>query len=233
MPSAKRVKRRIGQHIANLNDPDNKVSSNAEWYLIRYYGIRAFEPLVEACSHPNPIVRLRAAWVLGHTHDPRAYETILRLTEDPDGKVRYDAAIALGILGDIRSVASLIALMSSPDDQSCIDSAAAMGLVRLGRPAVSSLLPLLQSGTPSLRRMAASVLGGIGDDVAIEPLATLLSDDEPDARIAGIEALAEIAIPRCRILIRGCLTDRSTEVQENASYWYEELARRLSEHSEC
>src|SRR5450755_4558821 len=99
MLKQQRVQERISKHIHDLGSADQKVSLRAEGYLLRWYGVRALEPLIAACSDPNMQVRYRSAWVLGYTHDSRAYETILQVTRDPDGFVRYDAAIALGILG--------------------------------------------------------------------------------------------------------------------------------------
>ena len=104
MTSSSAEKRRIHRHIANRNSSDEKISAQAEVYLMRYYSVRALVPLLEACNHSNPVVRFRAAWALAHTHDPRAYETLLRLTDDPDSGVRYDATIGLGVLGDIRAI---------------------------------------------------------------------------------------------------------------------------------
>ncbi len=57
-------------HVANLGSPDQKIARRAEDCLIRYYGSRALEPLIEACADANSQVRDRAVWALGKTHDP-------------------------------------------------------------------------------------------------------------------------------------------------------------------
>ncbi len=224
----RRVQKRIEQHIEALNSPDAEISARAGDTLIRYYGVRALEPLIAACDHSNPIVRFRAAWALGCSQDPRAFDTILRLTRDPVGEVRYDAAIALGILGDERGIEPLIALMSVPDVDSGVDSAAAMGLTRMGRLPIPALLSLLQGATTEVRMMAASVLGHIGGEAEIERLATLLTDPDEHIRIAGIEALAELGTQRCLEVIEGCLKDVSAPVRKNADYWHQDLTKALS-----
>src|ERR1700722_6997736 len=124
-----RAKKRIARHIQNLNNCDNEIACRAETSLIRYYGARGIDQLLEVVDHPNPAVRGRAAWTLAHTREPRLFDVILNLCSDPEGDVRYDSAVALGILGDGRAVAPLIALMSAEDEVSSVDGAAADGLV--------------------------------------------------------------------------------------------------------
>jgi HEAT repeat protein len=75
------IQQRMTKHINDLDSADENVSARAEGYLIRYYGAKALEPLIVACSHSNPQVRFRSAWILGHTHDPRAFDPLLRLTQ--------------------------------------------------------------------------------------------------------------------------------------------------------
>lgn len=218
-----RVQERINKHIRDLGSSDQKVSARAEGYLLRWYGVRALEPLIAACSDPNMQVRFRSAWVLGYTHDPRAYETILQVMRDPDGFVRYDAAIALGILGDEHAIAPLISLMQQPDEEHFVGSAAALGLVRLGQAAIPALLEILTHGADSARWMAASVLGSLKAEPAIASLASLLTSPNEDTRIAGIEALAEIGNADCLALIRPLQNDAAPRVSENAVYWVREL----------
>ena len=82
--SKSRGSKRITEHIETLGHPGINVACRAEGYLVRYYGVRAVVPLIEACSHTNPQVRFKAARALGRIGDRTAIETLLRLTEDPD-----------------------------------------------------------------------------------------------------------------------------------------------------
>jgi HEAT repeat protein len=181
MPAATREKRRINQHIINLNSPDPKVSARAEGYLIRYYGARALEPLLEACHHPNPVVRFRAVWALAYTHDPRAYETLLRLTDDPDEGVRYDATIALGILGDDRAIEPLIQMHSRHD----ATRPGGMAFRRLGLVSVPGLLDVLRRGNPAVRWSVVQVLGDFAEAFGDQRCIELLHDcrNDPDSMV--------------------------------------------------
>jgi HEAT repeat protein len=201
------VSERISKHIHNLGNPDDKVWGRAQGYLLRYYGVKALDQLIAACSAPDPQVRWRSAWVLGYTHEPRAYETLLRLTQDPSGYVRYDAAVALGVLGDERAIVPLISLMLQPDEESCVDSAASMGLVRLGKSAIPALLEVLAHGTETHQGIAASVLGSLHSEHATALIAALLLSPNENIRITGIEALAEIGNEEGLALIKPCQRD--------------------------
>jgi HEAT repeat protein len=173
--------RRIKHHITNLNSPVEKVSSRAEDYLIRYYGSRASEQLMEACLHPNPVVRFRAVWALGYTHDPQAYETILHLMDDHEETVRYDATLALGILGDERAIEVLTRILLSNDET----RPAADALSRMGIKAVPALMVALDQGDSPVRWSALQVLGNLakdfGDVGCIESLQAYAND--PDAMV--------------------------------------------------
>ncbi len=228
MAQTYRREKRIARHIENLAEPDQKVSARAEGYLIRYYGAEALEQLVEASDHPDMWVRLRAGWAPGYTKDPRAFETILRLTRDPDGYLHYDATIALGILGDDRGIAPLIAFMSVPEEEYSVDSAAAMGLGRMGAIALPAIIDLLDNGETNLRRTASYIAGGIGDERAIEHIARLLGDDDPETRIAGLEGLAYFHTEQALELIDQCVDDPCERVRENAQYWHADLAAELA-----
>lgn len=224
----RRMLKRIQHHIEALNSHDQNVSWRAESNLIRYYGSRALEPLIAACSHPNAVVRYRAAWALGFTSDPRAFETLLQLTRDPSGYARYDATLALGNLGDERAIEPLVTLMCTPDPENYIDSAAAMAIVRLGKPAIPALIKLLSHADIHVCEEAAYALGNIKDEAALEPLAHLLTDPDEGIRIAGIEALGLFAAPECLPLIAGCFEDPSEEVRKLADYWYQYVRLALT-----
>jgi HEAT repeat protein len=121
---------------------------------------RAFEPLLAALRHPNPIMRATAITNLSTypTTDSRVIEEIIRLlAEEPDDSVRPSAAAALGTIRDRRAVEPLIAALTD----------------RYG----------------VVRQYAAQSLGLLGDVRAIEPLKKLLSDPEDAVQEAAQTAL--------------------------------------------
>jgi len=216
MAEDNRFQKRLRGHIVALASPQGAVARRAECALIRYYGSRALDALMAACSDPSPQVRYRAAYTLGCTRDPRAFDTILALTRDSNGEVRYDATLALGKLGDHRAIGPLIALMSEPDPESCVSSAAALALGELGVNVLPAVIAAFHHGTPEARRLAPSILAGIGDRAVLGPLAELLTDD-PGRRLDAMETLAAIGTRECLVLIDSHRDDESEAVRSAAN----------------
>jgi HEAT repeat protein len=168
----KRTMARISRHIENLNSPDEAISSRAEGYLMRYYGARALEPLIEACDHPNPVVRFRALWALAHTRDRRAYDPILRLM-----RVRYDATVALGVLGDLRAIEPLTEPLLCDDET----RPAVMAFIRLGPATIPAMADILRRGNARSRWQAIQVLGNFQDERSLALIKQYCND--PDASV--------------------------------------------------
>jgi HEAT repeat protein len=192
---------RVTKDIAALGSPKEEAAFRAKRRLfrsaarLRRAGGSVIERLVEATTHPNPQVRYHALWVLAATRAPGAHTTILALTHDPDAAVRYDAAMALGRFGYGEAVEPLLDLIRQGESDDSLGSAAGTALMQLGRPAVLPLLALLQEENPWVRQMAVRVLGGIRDQRAIEPVASLLKDPDQGVRRAAVEALEETGDP--------------------------------------
>lgn len=110
------VHSRVSRQIANLGNPDYRLSAKAEVRLIDY-GKRAVPIVIEACNHEDPQVRFRAVWILGKIADPRGFDTIVRLCDDPDNSVAYDARIALGHTKDPRAVPILQRYLDETDPE--------------------------------------------------------------------------------------------------------------------
>lgn len=188
------VQRRIRRHIENLGHPDQELAAHAEAYLIRYYGMRALDDLIEATRSDNPHTRFRAAWVLGYTRDPRAFEPLVPLVEDPDPVVRYETTIALGILGDPRVVPILTELARRNHE----DWPAFYAFSKLGRPAIPVMEEFLREPDPVLRRGAVDTLGGLAEDDGevhcMELIQACLQDPEPDVRADAHFWLTELGL---------------------------------------
>lgn len=75
-----------------------------------------------------------------------------------------------------------------------LENAAASVLLRVGRDAVPALIETLDHPTPSVRRWAATVLGGLGDDAedALAALVESRADPDPDVRAAIESAIQAI-----------------------------------------
>lgn len=105
--------------------------------------------------------------------------------------VRHLAAAALGDLGNPEALPALVQAIQGPDEEG-IRWRAAEALVRIGAPAVDSLLSLVAHDDPDLRWKACIALGEIGDARAIPALVERLADDDRFVRARAISALVRI-----------------------------------------
>ncbi len=69
---------------------------------------------------------------------------------------------------------------------------AARALVQIGEPAVEPLIALLNEDDPFLQVQAADLLGEMGDGRAVDPLIVLLKNTSPELRQKAAIALGRI-----------------------------------------
>jgi hypothetical protein len=89
-------------------------------------------------------------------------EPLVKCLDDPDARVQVNAIYALGRIGDDRAVVPLIAHIApaNVDIRTRISDA----LIKIGRPAITDLIKLLDNNDRDIRWIAAYTLGGIGED---------------------------------------------------------------------
>lgn len=200
-------------------------SNMAKRRLIKM-GPRVVKMLIQSLNSENVKLRCHVAYILGKIKDPRAFESLLlKAIKDSAQIVRYDAILALGDLGDIRAIEPLIQIMLSEDI--ILSSAAAMALVKIGSPAIPSLIKLLKDMNPKVRAIAANVLGGIGGSDVVEYLSKSINDKSVKVRIAVAEALAEIAEKgylHAIEVLKIMLNDPDQDVQDVVKYWLKKLS---------
>ena len=109
-------------------------------------------------------------------------------------------AVPFVVLGHIRHVSTVPHLadrLNDPDHE--VRDAAERALADMGGVAVPVLLTRLGNDNPAIRKMAATILGEIGDPRAVTPLLGALADEDLGVRQCTAEALgalkAEVAIP--------------------------------------
>lgn len=192
----------------------------------------------------NPLVRGRAASALGLLGQPDAVLPLIELLRDPDEGVRCRAAEALGRLRDSRAARPLTAALqdTQPAVQAAVQSGlillgagavralceavwsgspswrlpAAETLVRIGSPAVPTLVRLLAAPVWEVRREAVAILGRIGDRAAIPALVSRLTDETAWVRGQAAEALGWIGDPEATGALTRALQDSSDVVRLQA-----------------
>jgi HEAT repeat protein len=125
---------------------------------------------------------------LGRVGQGKAVDLLIKALARRDG-VSRSAARELGRLRDPRAITPLASLLEDRE----VSQSAAEALVQLGPPALDGLVPILKTGSPAARHLAATALGDIGERHAVEPLIeTLAHDDDYTVRTAAAVALGQV-----------------------------------------
>jgi VWFA-related protein len=170
--------------------------------------------------------RTDAAYDLGFVDDPRSRAALLVLLEDEEAKVRAPAAVALARLGEAEAIDRLIGLLG--DGEETVRAAAAEALVLFGPQAIPGLVTRMahdagkvaaatggKAAGPGLRG-AARLLGMVGDDRGIAPLAALLRAGPEEERAEAARALGRLGLGGGIPPLRAALGDPEPRVRLEA-----------------
>jgi HEAT repeat protein len=149
------------------------------------------EQQIAALVESNKNMCKEAADILGKIGDARAVKPLISLLRDDDISVRSKAVDALSTIG----ISAVEPLITKLDRDKYVHSYEGTILVKIGAPAVKSLIAALANSNKIIRRQSIKVLGKIGDIRAIESLIAALKDSQDDMRDVAAEALGNIGKP--------------------------------------
>jgi len=150
--------------------------------------VDTLSPLVEFLNGEDADLRIQAALALGEQRDARAVPALVGALGDEDANVRYHAVEALGKLRAAEAADALAGVAETRDfflAFPALDALRQIGDARV----VPRVLPLLEDEL--LREAAAELLGELGDEEAVTPLARLLNAPHAPTRAAA-RALAAL-----------------------------------------
>jgi HEAT repeat protein len=155
---------------------------NSALQVLAMSDVDTLSPLVEFLNDEDADLRMQAALALGEQRDARAAPALLGALEDADANVRYHAIEALGKLRATEAADALAAVAETRDFFLAFPALDA--LARIGDARVAPrVVPLLEDEL--LREAAADVLGRLGDEETVAPLAALLNAaDAPTRSVA-------------------------------------------------
>jgi HEAT repeat protein len=134
-----------------------------------------------------------AACALSRIADPEASAALLRATAEADADVRAAVFQALGERGEAQAVVPLLFALADPSDY--LARLAADTLIRLGEPAVPSLIRALENDADTrVRGHAARALALIGDQRAIPALFKALADESAIVQHWADEGLERLGV---------------------------------------
>ena len=131
------------------------------------------------------------------------------LLKDSDWVVRREAVITLGEMGDERCIEPLIRCLRDGDWQ--VREAAVDAVAMIGSPAVEGLILYLRDW--DARKYTIKALGKINDERVLDPLISLLKNDE--FKDDATWALAELGQPAVGKLIE-CMEDKDEFVRRQS-----------------
>src|SRR5215216_2635712 len=181
------------------------VRARAALALGRIGDLRAIKPLVGLLKDPEDEVRRAACLALGFFKEPSTFDDIANvLLDDPKIEVRQAAAKALGNTGHPAALPYLMEALHDPFwwyEREYAAGDLLTAIERMGVAAVETLIEALQNKEGTVRKFAASLLGGLGDPRAIEPLGMALYDLHHEVGKVAADSLARFGAPSLEILV--------------------------------
>ena len=147
----------------------------------------ALIPLISSLKEEDFNVRSAAAEELGKLGDPQGIRPLLVVLDDSNHEVRASVTKALGMIGDSECVDPVIRMLNDPSES--VRDSAMVALTQIGKPAVNSLLKVIDSADTKQQDVIISVLGKIKDSRAIGRVMTALEGVEESTRLIAAEAL--------------------------------------------
>jgi len=145
--------------------------------------------LARQLEQEDPEGRRMATRAIADVRSVEATSLLLSALRDEDWRVRKEAAKvapSLELRADL-----VLALVSALDETANVGlrNAAVEALVAIGPDAVLPTVSALRRLHADGRKLALEVLGNVPDDRAIDPIASSLTDEDVNVRVAAAEAL--------------------------------------------
>jgi hypothetical protein len=140
-------------------------------------------------DRPKAVTELRYLWK--SVKDREIFDILVSSLYNYDENVVIRAEMALeGILRDGgRPVIELFAIGACQNEQYLLKLRAEKILAKIG---VDPLADAVRSENPNVRRHVAKALGNTANHSAIEPLKSMLQDENKDVRLSATEALKKL-----------------------------------------
>jgi PAS domain S-box-containing protein len=174
---------------AVVQNHQNPSLLNSALQVLASSDVDTLSPLLELLQGAEPDLRMQAALALGEQRNVRAVKPLIKALKDDDTNVRYHVIEALGKLAAVEAVDPLVEIVEAKDfflSFAALDALAKIGDVKIA----PRVIPLLQDDL--LREPAINLLGQLGDDTAVAPLASLLNTPAAPADLIA-DALAAIS----------------------------------------
>ncbi len=173
--------------VGALDDYDPSIRKEAALALGRMKNKRAVEPLIKTLDDNMPNVRIGAAWALrsAYKENPRVIEHLIRALGDKHETVRNEVAIILDKIEEPLGKLVHESLQGSREAQKKLANSR-------DQRAIVPLIQALVNPDMSVRWAAATTLGKLKNDTAVDDLVKMANRWNPLDRIYAVTALARI-----------------------------------------
>jgi len=169
----------------------------------------------DAGRTPRVLAEVTAALVSMGRPAVKPLSGLLAADARRSGKVRRYAAWTLGRIGGTEAAEALAVVLG--DDDGLLRVVVVDALVRVGAPAVDSLIEAAKDAGARTRAHALEALGRIGGERAPGVLIGALSDRDRSVRYAGVRGLERVGGRRAIKALEGALTDEDELVRTAAA----------------
>ncbi|MDY7019839.1 MAG: HEAT repeat domain-containing protein [Cyanobacteriota bacterium] len=152
---------------------------------------QTLKQMVESFSDSRGMTRLTIAETLGEIGKPATSVLLEGLANHPNPVVRRACAKTLTLIEDPDAIPTLINALG--DEDTVVQASCAGALARLGEPAVSPLLSILETSahSESIKGYVSWALAFMGPQI-IDPLCEAFNSDSGDVRMAVVGAITNI-----------------------------------------
>ena len=203
----------ISALIALLGDENVNNRIKAAHFLLQQ-GPACVEALLNALPDHDHKAQYYIVQLLGHIGDPRAVAPLIKLSQESTAPIQYEILEALKKLGDPRAIPAFIHALGHQEET--VRNAAAENLLNMRDEAFSALLMALNHQIWMIRRMAAQLLGKLGDVRAIPPLVQALQHPDVILKTEAVRALGALKATSAVPNLISSLKDTDERVQHAA-----------------
>lgn len=181
----------LQEFLNDLTSGDETRAENAVAALTAM-GEEALPSLLELSRSPDADIRWWAVRTLAQSPHSRTQWLLPFLTDDPAPEVRQCAALGLAGKADESAIQPLVRALSDADGM--VGSLAAAALVKIGAPAVPSLIEVVKNGAQSARILALRALAEIRDHRAIPIMMKVMEENSSLLQYWAQEGLERLGL---------------------------------------
>jgi HEAT repeat protein len=209
-------KRSFEDQLANLRSPRAGTRIHAARSLGEMGRKEAIRPLSDAVSDPEEKVRLAVVQALRKFKDPATVPPLLRAATDSVVRTRQEALAGLLEVyvdaGESRTVDYLLSFFRNEEEF----PAEVVPFTPVDPLVVEQLERSLQDAAAAVRQQAASGLGLLRAESAVDGLGVALADPDKGVRARATEALGSIGSERAGQALLAAVSDPSRAVRTEA-----------------